>query len=228
MKDPHSMSSKRKRDEEPTTHTSTKKKKVESIPQQVKKAVKRALAKTSELKYSETATSNTGVDNAGQILPLSDVVQGTTDSNRIGDSLKPHTLDVDISLQASSDTFNNMRVIIFKWDRNTTDTTLAPINPIPQDILMQLNQDYAPMSATNWDRSSNFRVIRDVRVCLNPTSNQSSRHRLFMNLDKYEKIDFSSATTYGIHKYYIMIISDSGAAPHPQYSYFSRFTFYDS
>lgn len=164
-----------------------------------------------------------GVDFSGTITALTEIAQGNTDSNRTGDMVTPSSILLKGQVVAG-DATNLLRVMLFRWKPNTTLTT-AP--SVPQILQLQAVAD-APLSPVYQDykRGDQFEVLWDKLFSLdtyNPTDSFSFR----INLPSSRPICYTAGGTNGSDKFYLLYISDSGAAPNPSIQFWSRFLYYE-
>lgn len=170
------------------------------------------------------------VTTAGGLFSLSDLVQGVTDAQRVGDSAALAHLDLMYSIEvgsagliAAADQFNTVRVILFQWKES--DGLTAPTAAIILD---------AATSGTTTDRIINnddpqlFRVIYDQQhvVFNTPIWNGAAviwyhgvgAHfalKAPIRIPLKGKITFDSGTSYGYNKIWALVCSDSAFAPNP-------------
>lgn len=190
-----------------------------------KRYVRKLLAKQAETKYFELGVTATGVDYAGTLTNLTVVPQGTTDSTRIGDKLVIRGLNIKYEVIAADST-QMVRVMLFQWHPNT-----QLLSPIMSDILVSttLSTTNAPLANNVWDYQNQYTVLYDRVHRLDSLEKASDIVRKNINLRYAKKtIVFYAATTAASEHIYMLVVSDSSAAPHPTIQYQTRLTYDDS
>lgn len=189
----------------------------------VGKVVNAKLRKNTELKYFDVATSGaTNVDWTGLFHNLCIPAQGDTDVTRDGDKLNMKKLRLRCSI-VQGDSYNNIRIIIFRWKQNNISVTPSAsylISPYQGTAM-------SPVAPYNWDTKDNTQILYD-RVYTVDTSYPQRMVKINLNLSKLPKVAFDSGTTGGNNHLYMFIVSDSSAATHPTYNLLSRVSFTDS
>lgn len=186
-----------------------------------KKFVKKAIKQTQELKIFDTAQGNSGVDWAGTIWDISNVAVGTADGSRIGDAINPTSLEFNAVI-AAADAYNTFRVIIFRYKPNVVSVTTL-------NILQAANSTWAPTSPFNHDNRQNFEVLMDESFALDPESDGVYFLKKKLRMAKTKPIQYhGGSATVGQNRIYVLAISDSGAAPNPNFLFSSRLYFTDS
>lgn len=219
---------KRKRSDSTTKSTQKKAKSSKSLVQTIKKIVRNQ----QELKQFDVwLTSHVPLTNAGQIWGLTNVNQGTTDNQRVGDHLTPKSLRFRAHFQAVAGQVQMaVRVILFRWDRNTTDVTGASTPPVPQDLIQVLNNVVTPVYPTSWDLKDNFTIIRDHQFWV---QDQANTEMIEWYIDctkgraKTDSIDYVGGSTDGIHKFYVAMYTETSSNG-PSVVFSNRFSFFDA
>lgn len=156
---------------------------------------------------------------------MSNIVQGTADSQRTGDRLTLKNIQSRISI-IGADATNVIRLIFFQWYQNTATST-----PVIGSILQ--NPTYSWVSAindTNQDAGL-FRIIYDKTYQLSLSGNNQG---LVKKLNFYgrrlprKSLQFNPANTTGFNQVYCLAVSDSVAVTHPSVLVYSRTTYVDS
>lgn len=182
------------------------------IKSQVSYAVRRALEKQEELKISDT-TINTTIDNTGTLFDLTDMAQGVTEANRVGNKCAPKWIDVRLSC-LPADGRQIMRFVLFQW--HADDGSHAPA---ATDILqagLVTSGTYAVYAGLNNDDRALFRVLADWSYAMT-LGECDSNFTLVVKRVKaaMRQIEFNGTLTTGTEKLYLLAISDSAAVSHP-------------
>lgn len=196
------------------------------------KAVKKIIQSQAELKYFTFFQAPTGISNAGSLVGTPfDVPNGTTDQERVGDSITlTGLLDFRYSMVAL-DTSNVVRVIIFQW---RAQSYASPLAPTVTDILFTSNY----LSHYNHDQRKNYNILYDKMHQLNGNGSSASYpltnngiitvHKRVSLKRAAKKIHYIGGGLQGQNRLFILFISDSSALSHPSVSYVTHFTYYDS
>lgn len=188
----------------------------------------RILNRISENKYKDLTVGYTVVDYNGLIWDLTPILQGTSDTQRIGDSYMPTRIEVRGQVHGA-DATNDIRIVLFRWNQDSNATG----DPVPSNVLQSTftgtaNATQAPFYH---DKTPNFWVIHDERIAL---AGDVSNSKYVQNFEINRKLQTKpvavtdSATGAGTFKLYLMVISDSGAVNHPAVTFGSRVFFRDT
>lgn len=182
------------------------------------RVVRKALKRTQELKYIDNGW-NVNYDYGATCTSITDIGQGDTDSTRDGDKCLPKSIKLRLGLTAG-DTTNFMRLMIIRWHSNVS--TLAAGN-----VLQYLSSALAPFSPLSHDGRSEFNVIWDRTYVLGTQMYPVLNIKKFIKLAPHP-IKFSAAGTDGRDKLFLIGVSDSAAAAHPNVSGYIRVEYTDS
>lgn len=184
----------------------------------------RAAAEKKFFDYSFAITASTSAGNmvstGATILSISDIPQGTTDNQRIGDKATIHYIEFNIWFRAfyaqpdNSSTANATRFIMFQWKDDT--------DPTPGDILQNVGTpSSALVSCFNHDRKVKRRILLDITlnqwILLNSGTyyspavggDPSTYKKYTINLRTSPiKINYQGSTTTGVNKVYLMGVLD--------------------
>jgi hypothetical protein len=170
------------------------------------------------------------VTTAGVLGSMMTVATGTSDSTRIGDLIFPKWVEFMYSIEvgtagviAAADQFNTVRVILFIW--NESDGLTAPTAAI---LLDAATGGVTTDMIVNHDDPQLFRVIYDRQHVVHNTplwngaavqwNHGVDAHFALdapLRIPLKHPVEFDSATTYGSHKLYYLVCSDSAFAPNP-------------
>lgn len=183
--------------------------------------VKRIVGNNIESKVADS-TILTTFDAAGTFIVLSKPAQGDAYNERSGDVIKAQRLTWRLQTTVADNT-NIVRVIIFKWNLDNNIT-----GPSTTAVLETLNVlayvDYQAL------QQSKVQILHDRTYALSTEArpNMILTGSLYGKKLGKKKIGFNQGATTGIGHYYMMVISDSVASPHPGISGFFRLTFTDA
>lgn len=201
-----------------------KTKNVKMDTKKIKAIVREELKEDVEVKYLLTNHQSLSIDTTGELYSLTNVSQGTGDSNRIGDEIKISALELRINA-LYGDTTNYLRIIVFQWLAN--DDISAPI---VGDVLYDASSSipYVLSYYNNDTLGSDYSVLYDKVHSLNNTYKTNFSQNIFIPM-KYakKKVQYVAGTTNGSHKLYILLCSDSGAIPHVTVNMVARLTYVD-
>lgn len=177
-------------------------------------------------KYSDVVVSGTTITSAGTVTPLTNIAQGVTVNQRVGDSalLEALFLNFDVNV-ANSDVFTTSRILVFQWLVNT-----ALHVPVIADIL----QTASTLSMVNFNTSNQYIVLLDelifqsgLATAPTATSLVGRSHAISVSSAK-KRLEWNAAVTTGSNQIFILYISDSAIAPFPGLNYTSRVLFDES
>jgi hypothetical protein len=167
--------------------------------------------------YDQGITAS--VSTTGSIGPLTTIIQGTTDTQRIGDMVEVVKTTVNGSFaNSTTDITNVIRLIIFRWMQDDTGSV-----PVVADIL-QGSGVYNNYNRDNL-RAKKFIVLNDI---IKGTSLQGPAVAVFQGSFKQDfRIKFQAATSAATSQIYYLAISDSGAVNHPTLNMIHRTWYID-
>lgn len=159
----------------------------------VKKVLKQVEKADVETKYVGRSSASSSIDSSGNLWDISDIPQGLTDSNRVGDQVRVTDVELRYSATvAASGVPVQLRVILLQWNDLYDATTGLPTY---DDILTSTYNATinACNSAYNHDNRGTFRVLSDRTHSLS-ASNVTQAKITFRNV--LRKIKFHSGSTY--------------------------------
>lgn len=191
----------------------------------VKGIVNKKLQEIPEKKYYDT-TVNSSIGFTPVFYNLTQISQGTTSYNRVGDDIQ--LLSIYIRLKLSIyDTTNIFRVVLFQWFDDGIDdapawekifqypSTTAPTVP---------NQLMSPLAI---DKNQNkFKILFDKYFKLD-VDDQEEIMELFYKKNFNKKILYKSGSNFGLNHIYLMLVSDSEAVNHPTAAGYLRVRYTD-
>jgi hypothetical protein len=148
------------------------------------------------------------------IIDLLPVTQGIGDSNRLGQMIRVHDIDIIGSLNAqNADIFTDTRLVLFQW---THQSALLP--PNMANVMQDVNSFYSPY---NRDACKCYTILSDIKFTQSGTGSNPSPSgnllylvKLFKNFVK--NIIMANATSSGFDKFYLAGISTSSLIPFPR------------
>lgn len=159
------------------------------------------------------------VDLTPQIIDMSQIVQGDRRIDRTGATVQNMTLDFTYDILVG-DATNLLRVTLFQWYEN--DATSPPnLNTLYE------NGGIAP-NVSMWNtryRNKEFAILYDRKHVLTQTSNDQVHVDRMGLKPKRNKITFNPGSVLGNNKIYLIVSSDSGVVPHPDFFYQLRINF---
>lgn len=198
----------------PSTNLKKVAKVVKMENKEFKRRVRRAVGAFRDKRYVVFDTISSYLD-AGTILPMFTINEGDQPyGERQGSKIHPTALRLRYSWQAG-DTNNIVRLFIFQWKDDDNSNPPSVLNEFV-DVSTQGTQNF-PNTNPLYTATKNFHLVYDSGViALNDTSSNGTIAR---NVNIYGKklIDVEYSTgARGWNNFYIVAMSDSSVAPHPQ------------
>lgn len=188
--------------------------------------VLKEIHKLSETKYYDKIDQATAVDFAGTNLTLlTDVTQGTSDLQRVGDKLTIRGMRIRFTFSVA-DNYNIIRMILFQWIPSNN-----LLGPVPGYVLSAtyLSTSRATEAPYTHDYKSQMIILWDKTI--NLALNQSNQAKYINKKVKLKfakkRINFVAGTTAASNHIFLLLVSDSGAVPHPGVSFVSRLWYDD-
>lgn len=188
---------------------------------QVQALVAKAISARAEKKYfldNQTAQSMT---YSGAVYDLSEVPQGDDDVSRDGDSLYIRSVRVLGRMANAGGAVNHIRVIVFQWRDDSTPTASSVLIP------GYLGTVLAPLSLYTHDQRRKYNVMYDKKFTLDTSGKSTVLFDTGYLFPTTKKISFTSGTTTGNDKLWLLVVSDTASATYPALNYVSRLTFND-
>lgn len=195
---------------------------------QVKVVVQRMISGQKEMKYNDVQASTTSDGATGNIVALTDIVQGQADTQRIGDTIQIKNIEYRFSWNAS-DAFNFGRLIMFRWKPFYGSTT-----PSVTKILQQLGSAstgvYSPLTH---DQRDQFEVLLDVTTKgmtgVYEVPSQMFRGRWTGPKSAKSNTQYLAGSTTNVSNgIYILHCTDSLVVTHPGFNYYFRVNYQDA
>lgn len=188
------------------------------------KKVKKVMSYDSEMKFQDSniytlnaglplAISTTG--NLTNLGLLASITQGSNYNQRAGQDIKLQSLQFRYQIYLDTgfpDTTSYVRVIIFQWRQD--DSMLTSINQIIYNYELA---GYNPTSLYNPSNAGLFRVLYDKshNLSVDGSNRQVIGTAIIHKMDKNIKF-LVGTNTLNSKDLYMITVSDSSTAPHPQ------------
>lgn len=194
-----------------------------SLNEKQVKQVKRIINYGRELKAIDTNILQS-IDASGTITKLNHPPQGINVSQRLGDAILLKRVRLRLNMIYGDNT-NVLRCIVFRW---TQDNSIAANVPIVTDVLQTLNAT-AFYNFTH-ERANQVHIVYDKTIALsaNGVPDKVLVQNFFGKKLGKKTIDMDAAVTTGTDQLYLLLISDSVAAPHPTVGGFLRMEYTDA
>lgn len=204
-----------------------KKKKNQSLKNQVSRIVKNEILKNAEIKHFQVITTSAGVDYDGTITTRTAMAQGDTDITRDGDAIRLQKFELRFDILANT-LVALFRIIIFQW--HTSTNQLAPT--IGQILNINGGQAEAIHSPYNPDYYQTFTVLYDhtMQVDTNGTIGQGIFMRTgYVKLTNFKQnANFIAGATTGTNQIHMLVLSDRVSTNLPLFRAVSWVTYTDS
>lgn len=198
-----------------------------------KRQVKKMIHGVAEKKYQDQAptfVSNIVVPNTGTILDISNfnlIIPGDNQFQREGIKISPQNLNMrgSVAIPNLGDVTNNIRMIIFRWNEASSISV-----PSISDILYNNGSGTARLwSSYSKEAVGRYAILLDKTYSM--SADGTRMYHFNYNFNKKHKSWVSNivynTTISNKYNYYMLLISDSAAAPHPVIDYETRLTFTD-
>lgn len=197
-------------------------------------AVQRIVRAMAEKKYYDTiATYGPLIANqislTGTFLNLTDITQGPSNTERIGDKVTGSSLqfNMDVSYPGlgTSSGYNVTRLIIFLWFDDSNPTTAQIIEDITSPSVSPLAFDYKVKRKIIHDKV--YTQAAAAGFQLNMRFNMKAVFNLTKMKGGKNIVNFSAAAA--VNNIYMLLINTNGGAANTQWEYnvYTRYTFMD-
>lgn len=203
-----------------------------------KNQVKRMISTRLENKYLGRDVTDTPT-TSGVIYNLSQITQGTSENQRIGDQVYLKKLSIRYHAVCGDET-NHMRFIIFRWNQDT-----RTILPTAVDILDTITTGDRMTQFIRWQGPKNFTILYDRVHSLAGDGTYSGdavyspwgpASTVFVQKSFYGKslgaksISMDAGVTTGRGHIFLMVFSDSAPASliHPSFGFTSLLEYEDA
>lgn len=191
----------------------------------VKAIVRAEMAPLVEKKHFDTAFTSQAIDGTfSQFFDLSNIPQGTADTQRIGDKIYLESIQFKFMLQ-SPDNWSYTRVQLVQWNEDTAvanvsmGTTLQSATTIPRDLC----------SPIQIDKGSKFKILYDKLFSqVLSAETQDVSFSLFKNKGFKRVIEYGNSVTSGMSHIFLLVCSNSALVPHPTIDGWARLRYRDA
>lgn len=174
----------------------------------------------SELKYHAAHDVAVGAPAIGTIVRLTDIALGDTDENRNGDKVTLTSMRFNYELSIGDST-NFVRVALFQWcDSNNNG------DPIVSNCIQ--NNTYPTLSTWHHDsvQSGKIKILYD-KVYLLDSDDPVRVSYVEINKGFKRNLQFEGGGPSARGHIYLLLLSDSAAAPNPTITYYCKTQFRD-
>ncbi len=179
--------------------------------QQVRSMIKSTVNKSLTNKFILTATGTTvtptSINNSGTMYSLDSVAQGSGNQARTGNNALVKEITYNGNFYAdSTDVINNFRVVLFRWNDNTT--------AVAGDLFTSSNYS---TSYYNIDNIATGKLIILADRFINTGTTAGGSKSVNIHLKQNHRIQWNSASAVPAIQgaLYLFIVSDSTAVPSP-------------
>lgn len=179
------------------------------------------IQQSQELKYVSIMTDDTDVVYNPVIYLVSDIDQGLSDSQRVGDAVLMKDLDVRLNVLHDNSSATGIRLIFF-IDKQNTITSAS-------DLLVTTGSDEALVSHYVWDNRKQFTVLYDSVLEVDGTYKSKLCRHFNIPINKRMQLDAGTATvnTNALKCIYLSEVAPA-AGNKPRLILNTRLTYLDS
>jgi hypothetical protein len=173
--------------------------------------IKSVATKDEQRVFSLTATGTTvtpaSITNTGTMYNLESIAQGSGNQTRRGNNARVKHLTYNANLYAdSTDVINVFRVVIFRWNDNTT--------AVVGDLFTSSNYSTSYYNIDNI-LTGKLEVLFDKSYCTGTTAGGAKHCHVDMALDRAIQWNSASAVPAIQGSMNLFVVSDSTAIPSP-------------
>jgi hypothetical protein len=183
------------------------------------------IQKAIEYKHLDTFYSNT-VGLTGTVFPISNALQGMSDSQRVGDKLTTTSVMIKYLLSQYDAPYNTFRVICLRARSGAATPALGSVllqGSGPQSLLPTLwhyNID--------WFRSGMAKILYDKCFVLQgPNSDEPGTITRSIKIPFRTNVQFQGGSAGANNQLYMLVVTDSGTAPSPRVNVNVRINYLD-
>jgi hypothetical protein len=193
---------------------------------QVKATIRRMITNKQEIKFFDTLETAVAHTSGGNVIHLSNIPVGNSDSTRIGDSVLPQRLECRFNWLCG-DATQYCRLIIFRWKPFFGSTS-----PSTSSILFSSVAANIIVSPFVHDQRDQFEVLLDKTTIplQSGVSGQINSNTVIVNMKMARKpIQWvTGSTTNMSNGIFALMVSDSAVVPNPTITSYFRLTYTDS
>ena len=182
---------------------------------------------TSAVEYKHVDFSmNAGISNSGYFTSLTDIPQGDGDLQRDGDKVTVTSVQLRLQLHGGDIPYNNIRIIIFKWNNLYQTPTVNDLLLVPSGAGVQPHCWMYNLDAMR--ARPGFKILMD-RTYQNQTANNQNNKKavnIFKKIPYRTNLQYQAGSLTG-NSLYMFAISDSAISNHPVLSGMKRVNFID-
>jgi len=169
-----------------------------------------------EYKHLDTFYQNT-VDLTGTVFPITNALQGTVDTARVGDKLTTTSVQIKYQLSQYDAPYQTFRVVCLR-----SRGSAGNVPPTLSDVYIQGTGPQTQVPAVwlynlDYFRSSQAKVLYDrVFTLQGPNADEAKTISRSIKIPFRSNIQFIAGSASANNHLYMMIISDSGTTPSPR------------
>lgn len=187
------------------------------------KMAKTALSLINTERKFHDVSQSANVTAAGSIDMLNIISQGTTDSTRVGDSIKAYNFLLRLKLEENSSPVPAcVRFILIK-DHEPRATGIPAVSDVLEAVSV--------VSPLNKEHGTRYTILKDWMVSLSPNGKQITHKKIFrkLNFHMHYKGNAGASTDAESNSLLLLYISDqSTSANQPVLTYRSRLRYIDN
>lgn len=192
---------------------------------QVRALVKQALDSEIELKKHDTTVDITASDT-GTVVDLSNMIQDVGVGERVGQKVKPKSLDVRLSM-IHADSTQVIRLILFQWHQDTSVFTPGA-SVLLDPVALAAGSFGATTAPYNDTNRGLFRIISDRTFTSVTAADTAVVHWKRKFSPELRHIEYNDSSLEGTEKLWLLAVSDSTAIAHPAVFGHIRLNYTDS
>jgi hypothetical protein len=183
--------------------------------------VARMIKKDTEMKSFGAGAAVGAVSSTAFVQDLSAIAIGTDDNTRIGNHVHLKRSNFRFRLDGADPT-NTFRIILFKWKDNDFYTG----NPAASAILANLSAGAGDVVMPyNRETPGSYTIIKDFFLTTSATGENTVTR--YVSIPLSGKIQYTGATTNGLNKIFLLLLSDSTVIAHPTITWFHELLYTD-
>lgn len=170
----------------------------------------------------------TGMNDVGQIFNMTQIAEGTAETQRVGLKINPKRFDLNLNLSAESGDQNIYRIVVFRWFEDLPPARTDILEDNTAGSFLGYNNYAVP---TKWQKKPKYQILDDTKLTVADGTAEEDRYYYFTKHFKKNseiRYDASSPSSQEWGNIYVYICSDSAVVPHPIVQGYSRLTFFDS
>lgn len=205
-----------------------RRKNAKSLVKTVRKVAKEVIQRSLETKFHNYAAASAGIDSAGNIWDVSVISQGLLDSNRVGDTISPKSMNIRLNIQPPTNgPWYEMRLVLFIY-KDVYDGVSGV--PTASDLFNSsyVGTNNATNAPRNMDQLMSFHILYDRTFEVTPQRGNISVQFTRKITKKLQYLAGSNA--YGTNKIFLLAVSNdtSGFATYkPILSYVTHLEYKD-